>query len=184
MGCVEDAVGNIRGRIEGLLSMGLPSSPMAHARIRVASGNFVIARPWGVRGGVDYQLTGSVRRVDVDAIRARLDAGDIVLLSPLGYSPTGEVFNLSSHEVAAVASAALGADKLIALVEGKGAVDRRNRIIPQLTPAEAVELAQGGKHLHADTRKHLEAAARTWSSAARTGRSCKSSSPARGAGRW
>jgi amino-acid N-acetyltransferase len=160
MGCVEDAVGNIRGRIEGLLSMGLPSSPMAHARIRVASGNFVIARPWGVRGGVDYQLTGSVRRVDVDAIRARLDAGDVVLLSPLGYSPTGEVFNLSSHEVAAVASAALGADKLIALVEGKGAVDRRHRIIPQLTPAEAVELAQGGKHLHADTRKHLEAAAR------------------------
>jgi amino-acid N-acetyltransferase len=160
MGCVEDAVGNIRGRIEGLLSMGLPSSPMAHARIRVASGNFVIARPWGVRGGVDYQLTGSVRRVDVEAIKVRLDAGDIVLLSPLGYSPTGEVFNLSSHEVAAVAAAALGADKLIALAEGKGAVDRRNRILPQLTPAEAHELATTGKYLNQDTRKHLEAASR------------------------
>jgi amino-acid N-acetyltransferase len=160
MSCVEDAVGNIRGRIEGLLSMGLPNSPMAHAKVRVASGNFVFAKPWGVRGGVDYQLTGSVRRIDVDAIRARLDASDIVLLSPLGYSPTGEVFNLSSHEVAASAAAALGADKLIALVEGKGAVDRRNRLIPQLTPADAIALARSSKHLHADTIKHLEAAAR------------------------
>jgi amino-acid N-acetyltransferase len=160
MSCVEDAVGNIRGRIEGLLSMGLPNSPMAHARVRVASGNFVFARPWGVRGGVDYQLTGSVRRIDVDAIRARLDASDIVLLSPLGYSPTGEVFNLSSHEVAASAAAALQADKLIALVEGKGAVDRRGRLVPQLAPAEAVEFARTAKHLHLDTVKHLEAAAR------------------------
>lgn len=160
MSCVEDAVGNIRGRIEGLLSMGLPSSPMAHARIRVASGNFVIARPWGVRGGVDFQLTGSVRRIDTEAIKARLDANDIVLLSPLGYSPTGEIFNLSSHEVAAAAAATLGADKLIALVEGKGAVDRRNRLLPQLKPAEAEELAKTGKHLHPDTKKHLEAAAR------------------------
>lgn len=160
MSCVEDAVGNIRGRIEGLLSMGLPNSPMAHARVRVASGNFVFARPWGVRGGVDYQLTGSVRRIDVEAIKARLDAADIVLLSPLGYSPTGEVFNLSSHEVAASAAAALQADKLIALVEGKGAVDKRGRLVPQLTPADAVEFARGAKHLHQDTVKHLEAAAR------------------------
>lgn len=160
MSCVEDAVGNIRGRIEGLLSMGLPNSPMAHARIRVASGNFVFARPWGVRDGVDFGHTGSVRRIDVDAIKARLDASDIVLLSPLGYSSTGEVFNLSSHEVASAAASALHADKLIALVEGKGVVDRRNRLIPQLTPAEALELAMHSTHLDPDTVKHLEAAAR------------------------
>jgi amino-acid N-acetyltransferase len=133
---------------------------MAHARVRVASGNFVIARPWGVRGGVDFQLTGSVRRIDVEAIKARLDAGDVVLLSPLGYSPTGEIFNLSSHEVAASAAAALGADKLIALVEGKGAVDRRGRLIGQLKPADAAELALHARHLHPDTVKHLEAAAK------------------------
>lgn len=160
MSSVEDAVGNTRGRIEGLLSMGLPNSPMAHSRIRVASGNFVFARPWGVRDGVDYQLTGRVRRIDVEAIRARLDANDVVLLSPLGYSVTGEVFNLSSHEVAASAAAALGADKLIAMVEGRGAVDKRNRLLPQLEPAEALELARTGKHLHLDTRRHLEAASR------------------------
>ena len=160
MGCVEDAVGNIRGRVEGLLSMGLPSSPMAGAQLRVASGNFVVARPLGVRDGVDYQFTGGVRRIDVDAIRQRLDSGAIVLLSPLGYSPTGEIFNLQSHEVAAAAAIALKADKLVCLVEGKGAVDRRNRHISQLAPAEAAQLAENGKHLHPDAQRHLLAASR------------------------
>lgn len=160
MSCVEDAVGSIRGRVEGLLSMGVQGSPMEHARLRVASGNYVIARPFGVRNGVDYGLTGSVRRIDVEGIRQRLENGAIVLLSPLGYAPTGEIFNLSSHEVAAHAAAALGADKLIALVEGKCAVDRRGRLIPQLTPSAAHDLAETGKHLHPDTRKHLEHAAR------------------------
>jgi amino-acid N-acetyltransferase len=160
MSCVGDAVGSIRGRIEGLFSMGLPSSPMEHARLRVASGNFVIARPWGVRDGVDFQFTGGVRRIDTEGIQQRLDSGAIVLLSPLGYSPTGEAFNLSSHEVAAAAAAALKADKLISLVEGKGVVDKRGRALQQLLPADAEELAKSGKHLHADTSKHLLAAAR------------------------
>ncbi len=160
MRCVEDAVGNTRIRIEGLLSMGLPTSPMAHARIRVASGNFVVARPVGVRDGVDFQRTGGVRRIDAEAIKLRLDAGAIVLISPLGYSPAGEAYNLSSHEVASAAAVALGADKLLQLVEGKGVVDRRGRTIAQLTPTEADELTQAGKHLHDDTVKHLAAASR------------------------
>lgn len=160
MRCVEDAVGNTRMRIEGLLSMGLPSSPMAHARIRVASGNFVVARPYGVRDGVDFQRTGGVRRIDVEGVKTRLDSGAIVLLSPLGYSPAGEAYNLSSHEVAASAAIALSADKLILLVEGAGVVDRRRRAIAQLGPSEAEALVGEGKHLGADTRKHLAAAAR------------------------
>jgi amino-acid N-acetyltransferase len=160
MSCVEDAVGHIRGRIEGLFSMGLPSSPMENARLRVASGNFVTARPRGVREGVDFQFTGGVRRIDADAIRQRLDSGAIVIVSPLGYSPTGEIFNLQSHDVAAATAAALGADKMVCLVEGKGVVDKRGRAIAQITPAEAETLATTGKHLHADTRKHLASAAR------------------------
>lgn len=160
MRCVEDAVGNTRMRIEGLLSMGLPSSPMAHARIRVASGNFVVARPFGVRDGVDFQRTGGVRRIDAEGIKMRLDSGAIVLISPLGYSPAGEPYNLSSHELAASAAIALGADKLILLVEGRGVIDRRRRLIPQLAPAEAEALLADGKHLHPDTTKHLAAAAR------------------------
>jgi len=93
--CVKEAAGTVRVEIEALLSMGLANSPMAGADIRVASGNFVTAKPMGVRNGIDLMHTGEVRKIDTEAIRRRLDGGEIVLLSPLGYSPTGEIFNLT-----------------------------------------------------------------------------------------
>jgi amino-acid N-acetyltransferase len=118
LACVKDAAGSARVELEALLSMGLANSPMAGVRIPVASGNFVIARPIGVLDGVDYMHTGKVRRVDRDALRAALDAGAVALMPPLGYSPTGEVFNLAGADVARAAAVALAADKLIFLVEG------------------------------------------------------------------
>ena len=135
--CVKEASGTVRVEIEALLSMGLANSPMAGARIHVASGNFVTAKPLGIRDGVDYCHTGEVRRVDTDGIRSRLNDGDIVLLSPLGYSPTGEIFNISAGEVATATASALKADKLIHLVEAPGLADSRKRLLRQLTLAEA-----------------------------------------------
>ena len=125
LACVKEAAGAVRVEIEALLSMGQANSPMAGARIRVASGNFVTARPLGVRDGVDYCHTGVVRRVDADAIRQRLDDNAIALVPPLGYSPTGEVFNLSASDVAGAVAAALGADKLILLDEDKPLAGRK-----------------------------------------------------------
>ncbi len=128
---------------------------MAGARIRVASGNFVTAKPLGVREGVDYQHTGEVRRVDADAIRERLDAGAIVLIPPIGYSPTGEVFNLHAADVAGAVAMAVGADKLISLVEGKGLTDRRGRPILNLTPREVDDLLVSDTRLTEDLLLHL-----------------------------
>jgi amino-acid N-acetyltransferase len=116
--CVKEAAGSARVEIEALLSMGLANSPMAGVRIPVASGNFVTARPIGVLDGIDYQHTGKVRRVDRQALRSALDAGAVALMPPIGYSPTGEVFNLSAADVARAAAVALAADKLIYLLEG------------------------------------------------------------------
>jgi amino-acid N-acetyltransferase len=103
--------------------MGLANSPMAGVRIPVASGNFVTARPIGVLDGVDYQHTGKVRRIDHEALRAALDAGAVALMPSIGYSPTGEVFNLAAADVARAAALALAADKLIYLVEDEPAAD-------------------------------------------------------------
>ena len=89
----------------------------------MAGGNFVIARPRGVVDGVDMQYTGEVRRVHAEAIRQRLDAGELVLVSPLGYSPTGEIFNLTLEDVATETAIALGADKLIFLIDAPGIAD-------------------------------------------------------------
>lgn len=118
--CVKDAAGSLRSQIEALLTLGLPNSPMHGARIRVCSGNLVIAKPIGVRNGIDFEHTGMVRRIDVEGIQDQLDDGSIVLLSPMGYSPTGEVFNLSHEDVATQAAIALKADKIITLSEFDG----------------------------------------------------------------
>jgi amino-acid N-acetyltransferase len=153
---VQEAVGTLRDGIEAQLSMGTPSSPLAGARIRVASGNFVVARPLGVVDGVDYQHTGVVRRIDAEGMKQRLDAGAIVLLSPIGYSVTGEVFNLSAHDVAASSAVALRADKLVALVEGR-VTDARRRLVREMTldDAEALSRKMKGKD---DLSRHLAAA--------------------------
>ncbi|MEM1189051.1 MAG: amino-acid N-acetyltransferase [Pseudomonadota bacterium] len=114
------AVGAQRLELEALLSMGLPNSPMQDARLRVGTGNYVIAQPMGVIDGVDHQFTGQVRRIDDEGIRSLLDRGSVVLLSAMGYSPTGEAFNLTSEDVATSAAVALGAEKLIVLSAGEG----------------------------------------------------------------
>ncbi len=115
--CAKEASGEIRLDLEAAFSQGLPNTPMAHSAVRVVSGNLVTARPVGIVEGVDYQHTGFVRKIDASTIRFALDSGSIVLLSPLGYSPTGEAFNLSMEDVAASTAIALDADKLIVLAE-------------------------------------------------------------------
>ncbi|MEY1660934.1 amino-acid N-acetyltransferase [Isoalcanivorax beigongshangi] len=152
-----DAVGNIRLRIEGLFSMGLANSPMYNASLQVVSGNFVIAKPVGVRDGFDYQHTGEVRRVQVDAIRRQLDAGNLVLLSPIGCSPTGELFNMNSEEVASTAAIALKADKIIYLGTAP-VLDANQQLVREITPQEAGQLLAKEVVQDADTERQLTAA--------------------------
>jgi len=135
-----EAIGAAHVRIEALLSMGIANSPMAGARVRVASGNFVTARPIGIRDGIDYEHTGEVRRIDAEAIRQRLADGAIVLVSPLGYSPTGEIFSLRAEEVATAIATGIGAGKLVFLPGGSGIVDRSGTLIRELTLDEAKTL--------------------------------------------
>ncbi len=133
LSCVKEAVGATRVEIEALFSTGIVNSPMAGAQIRVASGNFVTARPLGIREGIDFCHTGEVRRIDTEAITRRLDGGEIVLISPVGYSPTGEVFNLSSLDVASSVAVALDADKLVLLTEGEKGVGSDGQLMRQMT---------------------------------------------------
>jgi amino-acid N-acetyltransferase len=139
---VKDAVGSVRVDIESMLSVGLPNTPMAGAEIRVASGNYVTAQPAGVVDGVDLLFTGEVRKVAADAIKSRLDAGEIVLISPIGYSPTGEVFNLTLEEVATATAIALGAEKLVFILDHGKTEDAQGRPVNRLTASQAQKLAR------------------------------------------
>ncbi len=152
---VKQASGQVRVEIEALLSMGLPNSPMANADIRVASGNFVTARPRGVVDGVDMCYTGEVRKVEADAINIRLDDGELVLLSPLGYSPTGEIFNMTLEDVAAATAVALGAEKLVFLMNEPGLKAKGGRLLRELTVSDAEKLLRKSDALSDDARLYL-----------------------------
>ncbi len=134
---VKETVGLVRTEIEALLSTGLPNSPMHGAKIRVCSGNMLTAKPLGVIDGVDYLHTGKVRKVDSEAIQHFLQNGYLVLLSPLGFSLTGEVFNLSLEEVAVKTAISLKADKLIAYGSQPGVKNTGQQLIRQLSLTEA-----------------------------------------------
>lgn len=116
----QEAAGQLRFEIEAAFSQGLPNTPMANAVVRVISGNFLTARPVGIVDGVDFQQSGLVRKVDAAAIRRAIDSGALVLLSPFGFSPTGEAFNLTMEDVATSTALALQADKLVFLTEVPG----------------------------------------------------------------
>lgn len=166
MEAVKEANGAVRVEIEALLSMGIANSPMAGADIRVASGNFVTAKPLGVRDGVDLQHTGEVRKVDAIGIQKRLDDNELVLLSPLGYSPTGEAFNLSLEDVAVSAAIALDADKLIFLMDSEGVRNLRGDLLCEMTAEKAKNLLRNVQknetpiHFSEDVDFYLPAAVR------------------------
>jgi len=158
--CVKEAVGTVRMEIEALLSMGLANSPMAGARIRVTSGNFITAKPVGIKDGIDFQHTGEVRRVDTTAINQQLDHGAIVVLSPTGYSPTGEVFNLSALEVATSIACEIKADKLLCLTDIKTIKNSKGRVTRQLTLSEAHALISSKRKHDEETLVHIHEAIR------------------------
>lgn len=116
----QEAAGQLRFEIEAAFSQGLPNTPMANAIVRVVSGNFLTARPVGIVDGVDFIHSGVVRKVDGAAIRSAIDIGAMVLLSPFGFSPTGEAFNLTMEDVATSTAIALQADKLLFITEVPG----------------------------------------------------------------
>jgi amino-acid N-acetyltransferase len=140
----QEAAGQLRFEIEAAFSQGLPNTPMANAIVRVVSGNFLTAQPVGVVDGVDFMHSGIVRKVDATAIRRAIDIGAMILLSPFGFSPTGEAFNLTMEDVATSTAIALQADKLLFVTEVPGIredqTDLQSPIDTELALADAEKL--------------------------------------------
>jgi amino-acid N-acetyltransferase len=134
-------VGQLRLEFEAKLSFSLPHTPMADTQIRCSSGNFVTAQPVGIIEGVDLGHTGQVRRIDTQALEQQLDLNNIVLLPPLGYSPTGEVFNLSAEAIATVCASELKADKLIFIGDSHSALPKEMTVIQAEDALMELELA-------------------------------------------
>lgn len=157
MRCVERVAAEQRLWLEARLSLGLPNTPLHGVELTAVSGNLVMAKPLGVRSGVDFDHSGEVRRVRAAAIESLLVRGALVILPPLGFSSTGEVFDLDAAEVAQHAAIALKADKLILLGEADGLHDESGQLQRQLTPAEAEPLRRAAP-AGSELARHLGAA--------------------------
>jgi len=140
---VLEAYGRLRSEMEARLSMGVINSPMQGARIRVVSGNFVMARPIGVLDGIDYGHTGHVRRIDGGVIRELCEDNAIVLIPAIGYSMSGDIFNLSYEELAAEVAMNLSADKLVLMGQQNGLRNVHGDEIHELRMEEAEQLMSG-----------------------------------------
>jgi amino-acid N-acetyltransferase len=134
---VTRVVGGESAKLEALFSIGISNSPMQGSDVRLCRGNFVTAKPTGIHDGIDYQYTGKVRKIRATSIQKQLEQDNIVLLSNLGYSLTGEIFNLSAEEVATEAAVALQAEKLILMVPCPGVLDDDGNLVASLSEDDA-----------------------------------------------
>jgi amino-acid N-acetyltransferase len=158
--CVKAAMAVTRIEVEAMLSQGLPNTPMAGSFMRVTSGNFITAKPVGIVDGVDYGYTGAVRRVIAEEIAADLDQQNVVLMSPLGVSPAGEIFNMSMERVAEAVAVALKAEKLIYLCDAPGLLDEDGGLIEAITADDAESMLKAGQGLTEDLDLYLPCAIR------------------------
>ncbi|THF62443.1 amino-acid N-acetyltransferase [Pseudothauera nasutitermitis] len=158
--CVKAAMAVTRIEVEALLSQGLPNTPMAGSYMRVTGGNFLTARPVGVVDGIDFQYTGAVRKIIAEEINADLDQQNVVLISPLGVSPAGEIFNLCMEEVAEAVAVAVKAEKLIYLCDAPGLLDAEGRLVDSVTADEAERMLDAGEGLTEDMHLFLPCAIR------------------------
>lgn len=142
-------VGEESAKLEALFSMGISHSPMQGSDVRLCRGNFITAKPAGIHDGIDYQYTGKVRKIQTAAIQQQLQQNNIVLLSNLGYSRTGEVFNLSAEEITIETAIELQAEKLILMVPRAGVIDDEGNLVASLSEEDAKfyaeKLAQGNE---------------------------------------
>ncbi len=156
MQVIKEASGCIRMNIEALFTTSLKYTPMAGSQINIISGNFVIARPKGIIDGVDYQHTGDIRKIDTHSFMRSLCAGDVILLSPVGYSPTGESFNINGEDLATQSSIELKADKLIFIDDCSGIFDQDNRLLSDLTVNELKAIISSGNIKENDIKRHYQ----------------------------
>ncbi len=96
--------------------------------LRAAYSNCIIAHPFGIVRGVDFQYSGKVERVDVKLLELFLNDEIIPVIPPLGFDGEGRTFRVNSDLVAVEVAEALHAAKLIYLSAFDGLILDGQRI--------------------------------------------------------
>ncbi len=134
---VREIIGSMRFSIESCFSYVRDGTPMRMgAATKITSGNFVAGKSRGIVEGTDMLFSGEIRSLDDDGMRGRLAEGEIVLIPPVGFAPSGELFNLDSLTLALEISTKLKSSKLIFVSKEKGVL-HGDDIVRQISVAQA-----------------------------------------------
>ena len=109
--------------------------------LRAVYANAIIAHPAGILGGVDFQSTGRVERVDTKSLQLFLDQGIIPLVPPMGFDGEGRTFRVNSDAIAVEIAEAMQAMKVLYLSASEGLVVN-GETIRQLSIGEADDLTK------------------------------------------
>ncbi|HYY31920.1 MAG TPA: amino-acid N-acetyltransferase [Chthoniobacterales bacterium] len=119
--------------------------------LRAAYANCIIAHPFGIVRGVDFQYAGKVERVDSKILEVFLDQEIVPVIPPLGFDGEGRTFRVNSDLVALEVAEALHAAKLIFLSANDGLIVNGQRIGHMVAP----ELEEMLKKIAANLPKGL-----------------------------
>lgn len=155
---ITEVAGNLKANIEAQFSIGLVNTPMSGLKLNTVSGNFIRAKPVGVRSGIDHQFTGKVRSIAAGEIQRQLDADNIVLLTPLGYSKTGDIFNLSAIDVAMHTACTMKSEKLIIMLDQFKLQNQKNQSHNHFNVHDARELVKKLTDDNGETKRYLNIA--------------------------
>jgi amino-acid N-acetyltransferase len=127
--------------------------------LRAAYANCIIAHPFGIVKGVDFQYSGKVERVDSKLLELFLKEEIIPVIPPLGFDGEGRTFRVNSDLVALEVAEALHASKLIFLSASDGLIVNGQRIGHLVAPELEEVLKKQGADLPKGLRSKLEHAA-------------------------
>lgn len=142
LSCIKNQIGRAQTMMQAAFSAGIAPSPLRNSRLRLWTGNVITAKPIGILDGVDMQLAGEVRKIDLPALTEALSLQHIVALPNIGFSPTGEVFDLGVEEVATAVAIALKADKIVLSGRGQGIYDEKGNLRTEILTGEAGKIIE------------------------------------------
>lgn len=127
--------------------------------LRAAYANAVVAHPAGILGGVDFQNTGKVERIDTKSLHLFLNDGIVPVVAPIGFDGEGRTFRVNSDAIALELAEAMGALKIIFLAT-PGVITLNGEIVRQLSISEAEDFVKRRRTDDAGLLSKLDHAAR------------------------
>jgi len=90
-------------------------------------------------------FVGRVTQINAEPIQALINRGYIPVIASIGLGYDGHSYNINADTVAAEVAVGLGAAKLILLTDVEGVLGEEDKVVSQLSRADAERLLASGK---------------------------------------